>query len=67
MHSGSFCYPVSLAATKGTCGGLEFSGWVIPVSSMLVLVTLILHPNLSFFIELFQRIVYGWVVMLLYA
>ena len=67
MFSGPFAYPISLAATEGTCSGLERSCWSIPVSFMLVLVNLSLHRNLSFSIELFQHIVYGWVVMLLYA
>ena len=67
MHSDSFCYPISLDATEGTCSCLEYSGWSIPVSFLLVLVFLSLHRNLSFFIELFQHIVYGWIVMLLYA
>ena len=62
-----FSYPISFAAVEGTCSGLEFSGWSITVSFMLVLVILSLHLNLSFFIELFQHIVYGWIVMLLYA
>ena len=34
------------------------------MSFMLILVTLSLHRNLSFIIELFQHVVYGWVVML---
>ena len=38
----------SLAATEDTCSGLWYSGWNIPGSSMLVLVTLSLHRNLSF-------------------
>ena len=62
-----FSYPVSLAPTQGLCSGLEYSDWSIPVSFMLVLFTLSLHRNLSFLIELFQHIVYGWIVMLLYA
>ena len=37
------------------------------MSFMLALVTLSLHRKLSFFVELFQHIVYGWIVMLLYA
>ena len=61
-YSGSSYYP-----TEGICSGLEFSGWSLPVSFTLVLVTLSLHRNLSFFIELVQHIVYGWIVMLLYA
>ena len=60
-------YSISLAATEGTCSGLEFSGRSISVFFMVVVVFLSHHRNLSFFIELFQHIVYGWVVMLLYA
>ena len=44
-----FSYPFSLAATEETCSGLKFSGWSIPVSFMLVVVTLSLHRKLSFF------------------
>ena len=62
-----FSYPLSLAATGGTCSVLEYSRWSIPVSFMLVLVTLRLHRNISFFIDLFQHLVYGWMLMLLYA
>ena len=60
-----FSHPISLQ--WGHCSGLEYSGWSIPVSFMLILVILSLHRNLSFFIKLFQHIVYGWIVMLLYA
>ena len=67
MHSSSFFNPLSLTATEGTCSGLEFSGLSIPVSFMLVLVTLSLYRTLSFFIEWLQHVVYGWIVMLLYA
>ena len=67
MHSGSFSYPISLAATEGTCSDLEYSDWSIPVSFILALFTLSLHGILAFFIELFQYIVYGRIVMLLYA
>ena len=57
-------YPISLAATKDTFGGSEYSGWSFPVSFMLILITLSLHRNLSFFVEFFQHIFYGWIVML---
>ena len=67
MHYGSFSYPFSLTATEGTCSGLEFSGWSIPVSFMLVLVTLSFHRNFSYLIELFQHNVYGRVVIFLFA
>ena len=66
IHSGSFSCPISLAPTEGTCTGLVCSDWSIRVSFMLVLVSLSLHRNWSFFIELFQHI-YGWVVIILYA
>ena len=62
-----FCYPISLAATEDTCSGLGYSGWRIPASFMLVIVILRLHRDLSFFFEFFQHIVFGWIVMLLYA
>ena len=55
-----FSYPISLAAAEGTCSGLEYC-------FTLVLVILSLPWNLTFFIELFQHIVYGWIVMHLYA
>ena len=67
MYSGSFLVQLVLPLQKSTCSGLEYSGWSIPVSFMLFLVTLSLHWNFSFFIELFQHIVYGWIVMHLYA
>ena len=72
MFSDEKCIPAlfysnSLAATIGGCSGLDYSGWSIQVSFILVLPILSLHRNLSFFIELFQHIVYGWIVMLLYA
>ena len=73
MFSYEKCIPALLPIsyrsfpTEGICSGSEFSGWSTPVSFMLVLVILSLHRNLSFFIELFQHIVYGWIVMLLYA
>ena len=62
-----FSYPISLASTEGTCSGSWYSGWSIPVSSILVLVTLSLHRILSFFTEMFKHFVFGWVVMLLCA
>ena len=52
------------SVTQGTCSGLEYSGWSIPVSFMLILVTLSLHRKLSFFIEFFKHIVYRWMVMI---
>ena len=73
LHSGSFFYLFSLTATEGTCSGLEYSGWSIPVSLMLVLVTLSFQRNLSFFFGLFQHVESCtlnracWIVMLLYA
>ena len=63
----AFFYPISFAATEGTCGGLEYSSWSLPVFFMLAPVFLSLHRNLQFFVGLFRHIVYGWIVMLLYA
>ena len=48
-----FSHPISLTATEGIFSGLEYCGWSIPVSFMLVLDTLSLHRILSFFIKLF--------------
>ena len=62
-----FSYPIKFAATEGTCSRLEYSGWIIPVSFVLVFVILSLHRKMAFFIELFQHIVCEWIVLLLYA
>ena len=50
-----FFYLIGLAATEGTCSGLCYSGWSIPVSSMLVLVTFKPSPEFVMFIKLFRH------------
>ena len=62
-----FYYPISLTATEGACSGLWYSGWSIPVSSMLILVTFEPSSESAIFIVLFQHIGFGWIAMLLYA
>ena len=62
-----FSSPNSLAATEGTCSGLEYSGWSIPLFFYANSTYFEHSSEFVIFIELFQHIVYGWVVMLLYA
>ena len=62
-----FFYPISLNAAEGACSGLWRSCRSLAVSSMLVLVTFEPSSESAIFIELFQQIGYGWIVMLLYA
>ena len=60
-------YPISPAATEGTCTGLCCSGWSIPGSFTSVPVTLSLHRNLSFSSRSSRKLVLDGKKMLLYA